>query len=355
LIAEATKEGNWVLLQNCHLCESYMPRLEQLAIEFKERGDIDPNFRLFITSMPCDFFPVFVLQNGVKLTTEPPRGIKANLRRTYNEFDADFLDSCKKSKEWRKLVFGLSFFHATIQERRKFGPLGWNIRYEFNDSDLETSTTMLKMFLEDQDEIPWEAIVWITGQINYGGRVTDSNDLRCLQKTLEKYMCIENLEDGYIYSDSGKYYAPPFGNNASYIDYIDGLPLNDSPEVFGLHENAEISYQKQESEVMISTVLSIQSRLATAAGGMSTDDIVLLKNKALLEQLPEQLLLSDGKKEQFKMINSLYPSLTTVLIQELEKFNLMLKVMRISLMDLEKAIHGFIGMSETLDGMYLCF
>jgi dynein heavy chain len=64
--------------------------------------------------MPSDFFPVFVLQNGVKLTTEPPRGIKANMRRTYNEFDADFLDSCKKAKEWRKLVFGLSFFHATI-------------------------------------------------------------------------------------------------------------------------------------------------------------------------------------------------------------------------------------------------
>lgn len=129
MIAEATAAGWWVLLQNCHLAETYMPRLELIVLDFQERGDIDPNFRLFITSMPCEFFPVFVLQNGVKLTTEPPRGIKANLRRTYNEFDADFLDSCKKSKEWRKLVFGLSFFHATIQERRKFGPLGWNIHY----------------------------------------------------------------------------------------------------------------------------------------------------------------------------------------------------------------------------------
>jgi len=81
------------------------------------------------------------------------------------------------------------------------------------------------------------------------------------------------------------------------MDYIDGLPLNDSPEVFGLHDNAEISYQKQESENMIGTVLSIQSRMATAAGGMTTDDIVLLKSKTLLEALPEQLLLSDGKKE----------------------------------------------------------
>jgi len=55
------------------------------------------------------------------------------------------------------------------------------------------------------------------------------------------------------------------------------------------------------------------------------------------------------------MANGLYPSLTTVLIQEMEKFNRMLKEMRNSLGDLEKAIYGFIVMSERLDGMYLCF
>jgi len=101
---------------------------------------------------------------------------------------------------------------------------------------------MLKMFLEESDEIPWDAIVWITGQICYGGRVTDSNDLHCLQTTLQKYYCVENLEDGYMYSESGKYYAPQFGNKQSYIDYIDGLPMHDAPELFGLHENADISY-----------------------------------------------------------------------------------------------------------------
>lgn len=53
------------------------------------------------------------------------------------------------------------------------------------------------------------------------------------------------------------------------------------------------------------------------------------------------------------MTNNLYPSFTTVLIQEVEKFNRMLKVMEISLQDIDKAIHGFIVMSEVLDGMYL--
>ena len=99
--------------------------------------------------MPNPCFPVAVLQNSVKLTTEPPRGIRANLNRSFIEKSDEYLDDCKKAKEWRKMIFGISFFHAIVQERRKFGPLGWNILYEFNDSDLDTSLTMLKLFLDE--------------------------------------------------------------------------------------------------------------------------------------------------------------------------------------------------------------
>lgn len=114
LIAEATKAGDWVMLQNCHLASSWMQDLEKIVIEFGERSDIDPSFRLFLTSMPTPDFPVSVLQNGVKLTTEPPRGIKANMRRGYQEMSNTYLDDCKKQAVWRKLVFGLSFFHAIV-------------------------------------------------------------------------------------------------------------------------------------------------------------------------------------------------------------------------------------------------
>lgn len=74
--------------------------------------------------------------------------MRANLTRNYGNLNQEFLEDAPKPTEWRKLLFGLAFFHAVVQERRKFGPLGWNIRYEFNDSDLETSNTMLKLFLE---------------------------------------------------------------------------------------------------------------------------------------------------------------------------------------------------------------
>ena len=143
-----------------------MNSLETIVINFgAEEHEIHPDFRLYLTSMPADYFPVSVLQNGVKLTTEPPRGLRANLKRTYQNFTNpdQFLGDCKKPDAWKKLVFGLSFFHAILQERRKFGPLGWNIRYDFNDSDLETSLTMLKIFLDEQEEIPWDAMLYVTG------------------------------------------------------------------------------------------------------------------------------------------------------------------------------------------------
>jgi dynein heavy chain len=140
LVKQACADGSWVMLQNCHLARSWMPSLEKIVLEFAEqRGEIHEDFRLFLTSMPAAYFPVSVLQNSVKLTTEPPRGMRANLRRSYQNLTQDDLDGCEKPEIWRKLVFNFSFFHAVVQERRKFGPLGWNIRYEFNDSDLETS------------------------------------------------------------------------------------------------------------------------------------------------------------------------------------------------------------------------
>ena len=293
-----------------------MPSLEKIVLQFPELravGKIHESFRLFLTSMPAPYFPVSVLQNSVKLTTEPPRGMKANLKRSWANLSQDFIESANKPPQWRKLLFSFSFFHAVIQERRKFGPLGWNIRYEFNDSDLDTSYTMLRLFLE-QDEVPWDALLFVTGHINYGGRVTDDNDRRCLISVLEKYCSVECLKDGYKYTPSGLYYAPSDGPIATYRDYIDTLPINDNPEIFGLHDNANITFQAAESQRIIETILSIQPRVAQAAGGMTPDEIVLEKAKGFLDALPEPLNLKDGLKELFiRDEQGLIPSLSTVL------------------------------------------
>ena len=74
--------------------------------------------------MPTPKFPISVLQNSVKVTCEPPTGIKANLKNSYGNLDDAILNDCTKPDEYKKIVFGLSLFHAIVQERRKFGAIG---------------------------------------------------------------------------------------------------------------------------------------------------------------------------------------------------------------------------------------
>ena len=47
--------------------------------------------------------------------------------------------------EWRALLFVLCYLHSLVQERRKFGPIGWNVPYEFNQSDLSACTHFLQV------------------------------------------------------------------------------------------------------------------------------------------------------------------------------------------------------------------
>ena len=213
---------------------------------------------------------------------------------------------------------------------------------------------MLKLFLDSQDEVPWDALLFITGHINYGGRVTDDNDRICLISTLSKFTQADVLKENYKFSRSGIYYQLPDGNIQMYRDYIEQLPLNDNPEIFGLNDNANIKYQRQESLRTLETVLSIQPREVGGAGGMTPDEIVTEKSKELLDQLPAILEQAEGDKQLFVAnAQGIIPSLSTVLLQEIEKFNRLLNKMKRSLTDIDLAIKGFIVMSDELDKMYL--
>jgi len=418
-IAESTMSmaircGDWVCLQNCHLARSWMPRLERLVEDLQlrfqkqeqirmaeEEGglerqdsnadsdggkgdaesvndamsmrshadpehanqlDVHPEFRLWLTSMPAPHFPVPVLQNGIKITQEPPKGVRANLLRTYHEMPRDLLDppsSLPQAPAWRKLVFSVAFFHAILQERRKYGPLGWNIGYEFNTGDLECALKTLGMFLEPalDKNIPWEALTYVTGQINYGGRVTDDNDRRLLMCTLSQFYRHEALQDGYTLCPGG-YKAPPGESDLSAcISHISSLPRQEAPEVFGLHSNAAIAFNLQEARRVLDAVLAIQPRLApsaSGAGAKSSETLALEVASGIEEQLPEPLLLSAASsvRSPFALLPTGHDnSLGTVLKQEIDRFNNLLGVLKRSCAELQRAVKGLAIMSPALEDM----
>lgn len=97
------------------------------------------------------------------------------------------------------------------------------------------------MLLDEYQVIPWKVLNFLGAEINYGGRVTDDKDVTLIKSILVRYINSNILEDKFPLSASGTYYSPVAGDQIDYINYIDTLPANPSPEVFGMHDNAEIT------------------------------------------------------------------------------------------------------------------
>ncbi|KAL8568337.1 Dynein heavy chain 6, axonemal [Nucella lapillus] len=356
MITASIKNGDWVFLQNCHLAASWMISMENVVKDMQEKpDDIQEDFRLFLSSMPAKHFPIAVLQNSVKVTNEPPKGLRANLRRAFAEITPAFFEDNALGMDWRRIIFGICFFHAIILERKKFGPLGWNIKYEFSDSDRECALLNLQMFCAE-GEIPWDTLIYITGEITYGGRVTDFLDQRCLRTVLRTFFQPNTLDEDYKYSPSGIYYAPIFETLNEFRQYIEELPQNDEPEIFGMHENANIAFQTQETNALIFTILEVQPRQSSAGGGQSNEDIAIELCINIKGKLMDNLDIDLASQEMFQPdAKGRLNSLTTVLEQEVDRFNKLLKVIKNSLEQLQKAIKGFVVMSEELDMVFSAF
>ena len=86
-------------------------------------------------------------------------------------------------------------------------------------------------------------MLFVSGHINYGGRVTDEFDRRCLITSLKNFFTIEIINDKYLFSSSPTYILPDYNTDENYIKYIEDLPIHEDPQVFGLNENANLTYQ----------------------------------------------------------------------------------------------------------------
>lgn len=109
------------------------------------------------------------------MVTEPPNGLKLNMRQSYSKITEDVLADCPHAA-FRPLVYVLAFFHAVVQERRKYGKLGWNVPYDFNETDFRISMALISTYLtkawDAQDDlIPWGTLRYLIGEVKRGWTV----------------------------------------------------------------------------------------------------------------------------------------------------------------------------------------
>ncbi|KAI5708665.1 hypothetical protein M8J76_000623 [Diaphorina citri] len=239
--------------------------------------------------------------------------------------------------------------------------------------------------------IPWETLKYLIGQVMYGGRVIDSYDRRTVQTYMDEYLGDFTLEDFHFYSGYG---IPPPGTKQFYLDYIEEtlpshqspelfglhlnaeigknivctwrilqhgrfivgisvvyieetLPSHQSPELFGLHLNAEIGYYTQAAQDIFSNLINIQPQSASAGGGISREQYVDKACADILAKLPPEFDVPRIKRDKGRVLT---PTLV-VLFQELDRFNVLVNKMKLTLALLRRALAGEIGMDAILDSI----
>ncbi|KAE8744396.1 hypothetical protein FOCC_FOCC009000 [Frankliniella occidentalis] len=348
LMEKGIRDGDWVFLANCHLSLSWMPSLDKM-IENLQSQNVHPRFRLWLSSSPTPGFPIPILQAGIKMTTEPPKGLKANLKRLYHSMTENTFAACKHAAKYKKLLFGLCFFHAILIERKKFQQLGWNIVYSFNDSDFEVSENLLSLYLDEYEDTPWDALKYLIAGVCYGGHVTDDWDRRLLQTYISQLFCNDALEPSFRLSSLTTYHIPRDGSLQSYRDYINVLPAIDDPLAFGQHPNADITALISETRILTETLTSIQSSSSGREGEKKEDQVSQLAADVLMK-IPEPI---DFERTE-NLIGSTKSPLDVVLLQEISRYNSLLVTIRDSLKDLQKAIRGEVVMSSQLEEILDC-
>ncbi|VDK33899.1 unnamed protein product [Taenia asiatica] len=347
----SAQEGHWIILQNVHLVAKWLPAFEKLLEELMEGAH--ENYRVFISAEPASspefhVIPQGVLENSIKITNEPPTGMQANIHKALNNFTQATLEMSMKENEFKTILFTLCYFHAVVCERRKFGPQGWNRIYPFNNGDLTISVDVLYNYLEVNNEIPWQGLRYLFGEIMYGGHITDDWDRRLCKTYLEEYITTTMTDSDHLLAPGFK--VPPNSDMAGYHKYVDDNLPPESPYLYGMHPNAEIDILTVESEKLFHRLLEMMPR--ESREGEQTGDClegsVQTKLEDILGRLPDPFNIQD--------LHSRVPPeertpFAIVALQECDRMNILLREISRSLKELSLGLKGELTISPEMDAL----
>jgi len=246
-IAMAARQGTWVLLKNVHLAPSWLGQLEKRV----QNANPSKAFRLFLTMEANPVVPVNILRQSRIIMNEPPPGIRANLLDSLKNIPHTRLAQGPTEKV--RLYFLLAWFHAVIQERLRYVPLGWSKAYDFNDSDMDSAFKTIDQWLQsvakgranvDPASIPWDAVKTLIKQSVYGGRIDSDFDQRVLDAYVDTLFTPKAYDMDFelvpSHSSTGTTVTAPEGTKIEhFLDWVSLLPEREPPSWLSLPPTAE--------------------------------------------------------------------------------------------------------------------
>lgn len=296
-INSASKSGKWVMLKNVHLAPQWLVQLEKKLHALQS----NPSFRLFLTLEIHPKIPVNLLRAGRIFVFEPPPGIRANLLRTFSTIPASRM--MKAPNERSRLYFLVSWFHAIVQERLRYCPLGWSKRYEFNESDLKVSFDTLDTWIDavsmgrtnlPPEKIPFDAIRTLFGQCIYGGKIDNDFDQRLLTTFLYKLFTPKSFEPEFALaceqdSENAGTIAIPEGiiRRDEFLNWVESLSDRQTPSWLGLPNKAELVLLTNHGVDLIAKLLKLQL--------LEDDDDIVVIGTNEADQKPSKHDGEDGR------------------------------------------------------------
>jgi len=352
MLEKMAAEGGWIMLQNLHLMQSWLPTLDRKLEVCAETAHA--SFRCFISAEAPPLpsmknIPEALLQACIKVSNEAPADLKSNLLRAWATFNQERLDGCSKTKEFRSCLFGLCFFHSLMLGRKRFGPQGWSRGYSFNIGDLSICADILTNYLnssDPKDGVPFQDLRYLFGEIMYGGHITDFWDRRTCQTYLDV-----TFHEGLM---SAAELAPKFNSPdpvgmtfSSYSQYIERSLPAESPPLFGLHPNAEIGYLNVMADTLFGTILKISAGSASAGGSSSMQLRQTVED--LINKCPHKFDLNSIADRAKPLLTESDGPFVVVATQEATRMNALLSSIKESLIELKKGMNGQLNMSLPME------
>ena len=194
-------------------------------------------------------------------------------------------------------------------------------------------------------------------EAQYGGKITDTLDRRLFKTYTMVWINEKTIQEGFMFNpktpifkipDNFVYRPENIDNIPAYHNYIKSFPEIDSPEMFGLHPNADLTFRVKEVTALFDTLSETQPKGGGGGGdGRSREDVVAEKAQELLSRMPEAYV-EEEYVVRINKLGGLAIPLNIFLYQEIQRLQAVISKVSFMLKQLKLAINGEVVMTEVL-------